>query len=47
MLVLQILQLKLQIDDEMQKNKKLKETLNVLQEDIERSVSINTLGCHG
>ncbi|KAG7214765.1 hypothetical protein INR49_010657 [Caranx melampygus] len=32
----QILQLKLQIIDEMQKNKKLKEKLNMLQEDIER-----------
>uniref|UniRef100_A0A3B4V412 Coiled-coil domain containing 178 n=1 Tax=Seriola dumerili TaxID=41447 RepID=A0A3B4V412_SERDU len=33
----QILQLKLEIDDEMQKNKKLKEKLIALQEDIERS----------
>lgn len=42
--MLQIVQCKLQIDDELQKNKKLKEKLIALQEEIERAVSINTLG---
>lgn len=37
------MQLKFQIDDEMQKNKKLKEKLIGLQEDIEKTVSIVTI----
>lgn len=43
LLLWQILQLKFQIDDEMQKNKKLKEKLIGLQEDIEKTVSIVTI----
>ena len=42
LLFLQISQLKCQIEDERQKNKKSKEKVMALQEDIERSVSIVT-----
>lgn len=38
--LLQILRLKYQIEEEIQKNNKLKKQLTSLQEDIERTVSI-------
>lgn len=42
-LLWQILQLKLQIENEMQRNKKLKEKLIALKQDIEKTVSIVTV----